>query len=91
LINRLHDHIVASVADLKANEIEAAYDLVEWINESEAELAFLDVDQAEKTTYIDHLTINIVGATANEEKLWDIYFESAATYNDALAKREVIR
>lgn len=43
------------------------------------------------TTLIDHLVINVVGAKANEEKLWDIYFESAMTLNDALAKREVIR
>jgi len=37
------------------------------------------------------LTINIVGAKAEEDKLWEIYFESAMTLNDAIAKREDIR
>ena len=40
---------------------------------------------------IDKLVIAVVGAKSHEERLWDIYFDSAATLNDALAAREVVR
>jgi hypothetical protein len=40
---------------------------------------------------IDKLVINVVGAKNKEDRLWEIYFESAATLNDALAAREVRR
>jgi len=42
-------------------------------------------------TYIDKLLIAIIGAKAREDKAWEIYFESAATLNDALDAREAIR
>merc|ERR1711907_239659 len=35
--------------------------------------------------------IAVVGAKSHEERLWDIYFDSAATLNDALAARVVVR
>lgn len=31
MINHLHDHIVASIADLEANEIQSAVDLSDWL------------------------------------------------------------
>lgn len=31
------------------------------------------------------MLIAIIGAKAHEDKTWEIYFESAATYNDAVA------
>lgn len=41
---------------------------------------------------MDKLLIAIVGAKAHEDRVWEIYFESASTLNDALddlhAKRE---
>lgn len=91
MINNLEAHFIASVADLKKNEIQAAWDLVIWFQASEKELAYLDEEQAAKTIYIDKLTINVVGAKNNEDRLWEIYFETSATYNDALAAREKVR
>jgi len=40
---------------------------------------------------MDKLTINIVGAKNHEDRLWEIYFESATVLNDSLAKRVKIR
>jgi hypothetical protein len=91
MINALHQHLVDSVADLKKNEIQAAWDLVAWFTESEKELVFLDEDQEAKTIYIDKLVIAVVAAKSHEERLWDIYFDSAIVLNDSLAKREEIR
>jgi hypothetical protein len=55
-------------------------------------LAHLDEEETAKTTYIDKLLITIIGAKAHEDKTWEIYFESAATLNNAIddleAKRE---
>jgi len=42
MINKLHDHMVQSVIDLKENEIAAAYDLITWLTESHKELLFLE-------------------------------------------------
>jgi hypothetical protein len=77
--------------DLKKNEIRAAWDLVKWLQGTEAELKTLDEDQATKTTYIDRLLVAIVGAKAREDQAWEIYFESAATLNDGIADREAKR
>jgi hypothetical protein len=91
-INKLEQHLIASMADLKKNEITAAWDLVAWLNDSERELDHLDEEQSAKTTYIDKLLITIIGAKAHEDKTWEIYFESASTLNNAIddleAKRE---
>jgi len=47
----------------------------------------LKKEQKTNINNIDKLSINIIGAKAREDRLWEIYFESAATYNDALAAR----
>jgi len=52
------------------------------------ELEQLENEQGVKTNYIDRLLVAIVGAKAREDQAWEIYFESAATLNDALAARE---
>merc|ERR1712176_1658358 len=36
-------------------------------------------------------TIAVIGAKSHEERLWDIYFDSAIVLNDSIDKREVIR
>jgi hypothetical protein len=40
---------------------------------------------------MDKLLIAIIGAKAREDEVWEIYFESAATYNDAVDDREAKR
>ena len=40
---------------------------------------------------MDKLLIAIIGAKAREDEVWEIYFESAATYNDAVSDREAKR
>lgn len=84
-IEKLHDHLVESMESLKKNEIKAAWELVAWLNDSERELDFLDDEQEAKTTYIDKMLIAIIGAKAREDTAWEIYFESAAGYNNAVA------
>jgi hypothetical protein len=37
------------------------------------------------------LLITIIGARAHEDKSWEIYFESAATYNNAVADLDAKR
>jgi hypothetical protein len=37
------------------------------------------------------MLIAIIGAKAHEDKSWEIYFESAATYNNAVADMEARR
>lgn len=91
MITELEKHMVESVANLKENEIRAAYDMIKWMHESEKELIFLEDDQTAKTAYVDKLTILIVAAKAREDRLWSIFFDSMATYNDAVIKREQIR
>merc|ERR1711939_427641 len=71
--------------------IQAAVDLSDWLQDTEAELIFLDEEQEANTISIDKLVIAVVGAKSHEERLWDIYFDSAMTLNDALAAREVRR
>merc|ERR1711939_164092 len=71
--------------------IQAAVDLSDWLQDTEAELIFLDEEQEANTISIDKLVIAVVGAKSHEERLWEIYFDSAATLNDALAAREVRR
>merc|ERR1711939_345135 len=71
--------------------IQAAVDLSDWLQDTEAELIFLDEEQEANTISIDKLVIAVVGAKSHEERLWDIYFDSAMTLNDALKAREVRR
>jgi hypothetical protein len=40
---------------------------------------------------MDKLLIAIIGAKAREDEVWEIYFESAATYNESVADREAKR
>merc|ERR1712019_304461 len=42
MINALEQHLIDSVADLKKNEIQAAWDLVAWFTEAENEHVFLN-------------------------------------------------
>jgi len=90
-IERLEQHLIDSMRDLEQSEIKAAWNLATWIQDTNAELVHLDEEQATKTTYIDRLLVAIVGAKAREEEAWEIYFESAATLNDANADREAKR
>jgi len=92
MIDTLEQNLIQAMADLKSNEIQAAWDLVSWLQDSEAELEHLDEEQAAKTTYQDKLLISIISAKAHEDQAWEIYFESASTLNNAIddlnAKRE---
>jgi len=80
-----------SIADLQKNEIQAAWDLVRWLQDSEHELDHLDKEQAQKTTYIDKMLIAIIGAQAHEDRQWEIYFESANTLNSAIDDLNALR
>jgi len=40
---------------------------------------------------MDNLLIAVVGAKAREDEVWEVYFESSATYNQALEDREAKR
>ena len=40
---------------------------------------------------MDNLLIAVVGAKAREDEVWEVYFESVKTYNDAVADREAKR
>ena len=90
-VNHLEEHLTASIEDLKQNEIKAAWDLVNWLQDSEEELEHLDSEQATKTTYMDKLLIAIIAAKAHEDKAWEIYFESAVTLNNAIDNLNAIR
>lgn len=83
--------MIDSIAALEKSEIQAAWDLAQWIQDTNAELTHLEEEQQIKTTYIDRLLVAIVGAKAREDEAWEIYFESAATLNDAIADREAKR
>ena len=91
MINALQAHLEASIKDLEKNEIQAAVDLSDWLQDSQAELVWLDEEQEANTISIDKLVIAVVGAKSHEERLWDIYFDSAIVLNDSIDKREVIR
>lgn len=71
--------MIDSIAALEKSEIQAAWDLAQWIQDTNAELTHLEEEQQIKTTYIDRLLVAIVGAKAREDEAWEIYFESAAT------------
>ena len=58
---------------------------------TEEETRLLIKDQATLENKMDNLLIAIVGAKAREDEVWEIYFESAATLNDAIADREAKR
>lgn len=91
MINALEKHIVESIKNLEENEIQAAVDLSDWLIHTQAELEYLNAEEKSNVVIIDTLTINIVGAKSREDRVWAIYFDSAATLNDALAKRLQIR
>lgn len=57
-IDKLEKHLEESIKNLEENEIKAAWDLSQWLQDSEAELLHLDEEQAKKTTYIDKLLIS---------------------------------
>jgi hypothetical protein len=40
---------------------------------------------------MDNLLIAVVGAKAREDEVWEVYFESVKTLNDAVADREAKR
>jgi len=40
---------------------------------------------------MDNLLIAVVGAKAREDEVWEVYFESVKTFNDAVADREAKR
>lgn len=76
---------------MEKNEIQASWDLATWLQDTQAELAHLDSEEDRKKIYIDKLLIAIVAAKAHEDKVWEIYFDSATVLNDALDAREAVR
>jgi len=54
-------------------------------------LIHLDNEQAAKITYMDKMLIAIIAAKAHEDQAWEIYFESAATLNNAIDDLNVKR
>ena len=40
---------------------------------------------------MDNLLVAVVGAKAREDEVWEVYFESVKTFNDAVADRETKR
>lgn len=40
---------------------------------------------------MDNLLVAVVGAQAREDEVWEVYFESAMTLNNAIDDREAVR
>jgi hypothetical protein len=59
LLDNLEAHLIQSLKDLEANEIQAAYDLGDWMDHADGELAELFADSERKHTYLDKLAIDL--------------------------------
>lgn len=86
MLNKLEEHLKKSIEDLTQKEIRAAWDLAQWLQDSEAELEHLEKEEKRKLAYQDKLSIAINEAKAKEDQAWEIYFESATTLNNAIDK-----
>jgi hypothetical protein len=89
LLDKLEENERNSIKELEAGEIEAAWNLAVWLQDSEAELIHLDDEEERKTVYLDKIKIAVQAARAQENKAWEIYFQSATAYNNAV--KECIR
>jgi len=58
LLDKLEAHLQASMRDLEANEIRAAYDLGDWLDHADEELHALAADAERKHAYLEKLAID---------------------------------
>jgi len=91
MIDKLDQHMRDSLDHLKKEEISTAWKVVDWLQESETDLAQLDTDEKAADLYVDKLAITIVATEAKCERLWAIYFESSAAYHASYEARERVR
>jgi len=84
LLDKLEAHLEQSITDLQVNEVKAAWDLAVWLQDSEAEIAHLDHEEVRRNVYLDKTLISVQAARAQENKAWEIYFQSASNYNNAV-------
>jgi len=84
MLEKLEQHLKDSITTLEHDEIQAAWDLATWLQDSENELKTLDDTERRLTNEVDKLEIALVAATAHEDKSWEIYFDSATSLNNAV-------
>jgi len=84
LLDHLENHLNESIKELESAEVRAAWDLAVWLQDSEDEKHHLDNEEVKKNTYLDKLNISVQAARAHENKAWEIYFQSASSYNNAV-------
>jgi hypothetical protein len=58
LLDTLEAHLNASLRDLEANEIKAAFDLADWLDHADDELVELAADAERKNRYLEKLAID---------------------------------
>lgn len=70
MVDKLEQHMHDSLENLKKEEISTAWKVVDWLQESESDLANLDKEEKTSDLYLDKLSITIISQEAKCERLW---------------------
>jgi hypothetical protein len=84
LLDTLEQHLEAALATSEAAEVQAAWQLAAWLNDSDDEVEGLNDQQDKLTVYLDKMNIAVEAARAHENKAWEIYFQSSSNYHNAI-------
>jgi hypothetical protein len=84
LLDTLEQHLESALATSEAAEVQAAWQLATWLNDSDDEVETLNDQQDKATVYLDKINIAVEAARAHEQKAWEIYFQSSSNYHNAV-------
>jgi len=84
LLDTLESHLETALANSESNEVQAAWQLAAWLNDSDDEVENLNDDEDRLNVYLDKINIAVQAARAHENKAWEIYFQSSSNYHNAI-------
>lgn len=84
LLDTLEQHLESALATSEAAEVQAAWQLAQWLNDSDDEVEGLNDQQDKLTVYLDKMNIAVEAARAHETKAWEIYFQSSSNYHNEI-------
>mmetsp|Transcript_1352 Transcript_1352/g.1224 ORF Transcript_1352/g.1224 Transcript_1352/m.1224 type:complete len:396 (+) Transcript_1352:75-1262(+) len=92
LLDKLEARLHESIENLKENEIRAAYDLANWLDKADDELAALEADEERKNKYLAKLEVDLEVAERTAQECEERYQQTldtiAATEADLQAKTD---
>jgi hypothetical protein len=84
LLDTLETHLESALASSESNEVQAAWQLANWLTDSDDEVENLNYQEDRLNVYLDKINIAVASARAHENKAWEIYFQSSSNYHNAV-------